>query len=154
MKKYLTHIVEHGTPEERMELVDKISEGLDVMKMYSTVEYNKFEKELKAISNYECLSEDEARTWVSKMKNNDGTIGEHWSVEQTTRVAESYNIRFDKFSRYDWYVVLNMMYSDYYGAVSNDVNTYTRMAVAFLEDKDAEDDKLYRYYKQIVRQGY
>lgn len=33
-----------------------------------------------------------------------------------------------------------------YGTVPNDISTYTRLALKFLEDKDAKEGKAYCYY--------
>jgi hypothetical protein len=61
------------------------------------------------------FDEEHARKAVSKMENEDGSRGQHWSVEETSALANQYGIRFDsKFNKYDWYVALNMVYSDYY----------------------------------------
>jgi len=78
--------------------------------------------------------------------NEDGTMGPHWTLEQTNAVARQNNIAFDKFNEYDWNYVMNMMYSDYYGAVSNDTTSYVRLAKKFLDDKDAKDGKAFKYY--------
>lgn len=83
---------------------------------------------------------------TDRMMNEDGTIGKHWSLEETSNVAKQYNVKMVDFNAYDWCYVLNMMYSDYYGAVSNDIGTYCKMAVKFLNDKDAEHGKAYHYY--------
>ena len=83
---------------------------------------------------------------TSKMVNEDGTKGAHWTLEQTTSVAKSNGVQFTKFNEYDWNYVMNMVYSDYYGAVSNDINSYIRLAVKFLDDKDAKEGKAYCYY--------
>ncbi len=83
---------------------------------------------------------------LSKMTNEDGTMGGHWNVEQTTGVAKSLEIAFNGFNEYDWNYVMNMIYSDYYGSVSNEVSTYGRMAKKFLEDKDAPEGKALKYY--------
>ena len=83
---------------------------------------------------------------TEKMINEDGTVGPHWSVEQTTAVAKNNGVNFVKFNEYDWNYVMNMIYSDYYGAVSNDVNAYVRLAVKFIDDKDAKEGKAFCYY--------
>lgn len=44
---------------------------------------------------------------------------------------------------------MNMLYSDYYGSVPDNVDTYFKMAKAFLEDKDAPEGKAFRYYKAM-----
>lgn len=83
---------------------------------------------------------------LSKMQNEDGTKGKHWSLADTTQVAKSSNISFEGFNEYDWCYVMNMMYSDYCGIFGNDVNTYTMLSKAFLEDKDAAKGKAFKYY--------
>lgn len=61
------------------------------------------------------FNEEHARKAVSKMENEDGSRGQHWSIEETTALANQHGIRLDdKFNKYDWYVALNMVYSDYY----------------------------------------
>lgn len=50
------------------------------------------------------------------------------------------------YNRYDFAYVMNMMYSDYYGTVPDDAETYFRMAKAFIEDKDAPEGKAWKYY--------
>ena len=83
---------------------------------------------------------------LKDMKNEDGTVGGHWTVEQTTMVARSNGISFNTFNEYDWNYVMNMIYSDYYGVVPNETTTYVKMARKFLEDKDAEEGKALKYY--------
>ena len=80
------------------------------------------------------------------MINEDGTNGAHWTVEQTTSVAKQHGISFVHFNEYDWNYVMNMIYSDYYGAVSNDISSYVKVARKFLEDRDAKEGKAFHYY--------
>ena len=83
---------------------------------------------------------------TSKMMNQDGTRGGHWNLEQTTSVAKQNGISFDTFNEYDWNYVLNMVYSDYYGAVPNELSSYYKLARSFLMDKDAPEGKALKYY--------
>lgn len=70
------------------------------------------------------FDEEMARKAVSKMENEDGSRGQHWSIEETTSLANQHGIRMDeKFNKYDWYVALNMVYSDYYRVVVNMTNS-------------------------------
>lgn len=80
------------------------------------------------------------------MINEDGSSGGHWTVEQTNAVARQNGIVFDNFNEYDWNYVMNMVYSDYYGAVSNDTSSYVRLAKKFIMDKDAKNGKALTYY--------
>lgn len=80
------------------------------------------------------------------MINEDGTTGPHWSIEQTNTVARQNGVQFSNFNEYDWNYVMNMIYSDYYGAVPNDMSTYVKLSKKFLDDKDAPEGKALHYY--------
>lgn len=93
---------------------------------------------------------------VEHMKNEDGTRGEHWSVEQAHKLAEQYgvNVKGD-FNKYDWYVALNMVYSDFYRAVvtltgSNNPKAFVELAKAWLMDKDVDEGKMWYYYSFVI----
>lgn len=83
---------------------------------------------------------------TERMKNEDGSVGPHWNLNETTEAARHHNVNFDGFNEYDWNYTMNMIYSDYYGAVPNDVGLYIKMALRFLKDKDAPKGKALKYY--------
>lgn len=103
------------------------------------------------------FAEADAKAWAANMQNADGTTGPHWTMEQTTAVAESMGIQPDKIPRLAWGVTMNMMYSDYYDvAMQYGVNRpefYAALAKAFLCDKDGPgpERKLMEYYEHIVK---
>lgn len=72
------------------------------------------------------FNEEHARKAVMKMENEDGTRGPHWSLEETSALASQYGISLSgKFNRYDWFVALNMVYSEYNeGQVTQVSNVY------------------------------
>ena len=83
------------------------------------------------------------------MENEDGSRGEHWSLEETTSIANQYgiNLKGEKYNKYDWYVALNMIRSDYYRAVvtmtsSDHIKYFVELAKAWLNDKDIEEGKM------------
>lgn len=84
------------------------------------------------------------------MINEDGTIGAHWTLEQTNNVAKQYGVTFNHYNEYDWNYVMNMIYSDYYKVIPNDIQSYIKFAKAFLDDKDAKD-KAFKYYYNVVK---
>ena len=83
------------------------------------------------------FTKETAKYVVSKMKNKDGSIGEHWNYETTTKVLEAKGYGFKPC---DWYYVLNMVYSDYYKSGRTD-DTYVEMAYDFLSDIDGPEHK-------------
>lgn len=103
------------------------------------------------------FDEEQAIKAVSKMENEDGTNGEHWSLSDTTRIAGQYGINLNtrKFNKYDWYVALNMVYSDYYKVIntisnSDHLRCFAKLAEAWLCDKDIEEGKMWYYYCFIM----
>lgn len=108
------------------------------------------------------FNEEYARKAVMKMENEDGTRGPHWSLEETTTLASQYGIALgSKFNRYDWFVALNMVYSDYYRVImnitgSNNTKHYVEFAKAWLNDKDIDEGKMWYYYiiVNILRNQY
>lgn len=101
----------------------------------------------------------DAEAWCAKMVNEDGTTGPHWTMEQTTAVAESVGVVFDQLAPWCWWAAMCMMYSDYCGVASRyGVGTaefYADMAKAFLYDRDAGGPraKMAAYYHGIAEHG-
>lgn len=136
-------LIEHATLQQ---LKDFTSDTLSMLKATDKHLYEQLEMSLyKEI--YGChFNEWMLAKATADMVNEDGTHGAHWTLDQTTSVAKQYSINFDRFNQYDWNYVMNMVYSDYYGVVSNDVSSYVKIAKRFLEDKDGKEGKAFYYY--------
>lgn len=102
------------------------------------------------------FNEEHARKAVSKMENEDGSRGPHWSVEETTALANQHGVSLgNRFNRYDWYVALNMVYSDYYKVIvnitnSNNTKHFVEFAKAWINDKDIDEGKMWYYYIYVM----
>lgn len=88
---------------------------------------------------------------VSRFENQDGTKGPHWTVQQITDYAKQKGVTFVHFNEYDLAYVLNMVYSDYFGVVPDTVESYFKLAKAFIEDKDAPEGKAFLYFKAMCK---
>lgn len=101
---------------------------------------------------HKALTKETALEWTSRMQNEDGTTGPRWSMEQTEQARKQRGIDCDPL---EFYVTMNMMYSDYCKAAekvnANSVDFYAYMARAFLEDKDAGDGKVSKYFSCVVK---
>lgn len=97
------------------------------------------------------LTRETAMEWTGEMQNADGTRGPHWTMEKTEEARNQRGIQCDPL---EFYVAMNMMYSDYVKAAEkvncSSMDFYACMAKAFLDDKDARPDKLARYYRYIA----
>lgn len=102
----------------------------------------------------EGFTEEDAKAWTAKMENEDGTVGEHWTMEQTGQVAAIAGAHYEPWI---WYAALNMMYSDYYSVAAkyglDRPEFYADLAKAFLMDKDAggPEEKMAGYYHGVVK---
>lgn len=149
-----------GMPELELshKLIASIN-GIDCLMAHKKANVERKEKsnddfawqEIDVERHPEHLSKADAESWVSRMKNSDGTVGAHWTFEQTQDVAKQRGVTCDK---NDFWAAMNMMYSDY-GKVAkmysvDNTNFYADMAAAFLQDKDAVDGKLVEYWANIV----
>lgn len=98
------------------------------------------------------MDKEAAEAWTRRMKNEDGTTGPHWTMEQTKQVQSQKGIDWDPV---EFWAAMNMIYSDYSKVAKklniNSAEFYACMAEAFLDDKDAQPDKLARYYQYIVK---
>ncbi len=90
------------------------------------------------------FNEELARKAVREMGNVDGTTGEHWTLQQTNSLVASNNLTCNK---YDFYYVINMLYSDFSNVIGNDANIYMKMSVAYIDDPDAVEGKAYCLWK-------
>lgn len=100
----------------------------------------------------DCLSWDEARHWLKKIRNADGSTGAHWNIDQTSGIMDKLNIACDEC---EFWVTMNMLYSDYCGVAKkyevDNADFFACLAAAFLNDEDAVDDKLTAYYDYVVQ---
>ena len=99
------------------------------------------------------FTEDDARRWTEHMENDDGSMGAHWTLEQTTAVANSIGVHVVPWI---WFAALNMEYSDNFDVAQkyglDRPEYYADLAKAFLFDKDGggPEAKIAGYYHGIV----
>lgn len=100
---------------------------------------------------------DDAQAWVSRMENEDGSVGEHWTMDQTSAAARSIGADLSAVGTAAWYAAMNMVYSDYYSVAHeyglDRPDFYAKLAQAFLVDKDAggPQRKIAAYYRCIAQ---
>lgn len=87
---------------------------------------------------------DKAKEIVRKMR----PFGEHWSFETVKHYVESKDVIGQCVY---YYLVMNMMYNDYYDVATNfghqaDTEFYFELAHAFINDEDGKKHKVERYF--------
>lgn len=99
------------------------------------------------------FSQMTAEKWTRGMENEDGSKGAHWSMDQVKNLMAQRGISGDP---WEFYTALNVVYSDYSKVlkkhgVGDKLDFYVDLAKAFMDDKDAQPDKMARYYRYIVK---
>ena len=119
--------------------------GMDYgMRDYGEMEYGK-------------MSHEDIEKWKKHMKNQDGTMGEHFKKEQVMQAARQIGVNPEEYgNEHIFGLVMNMMYSDYCAVAKkfglDRPDFYAELAKAFLNDKDFEgepEEKVWLYYKFI-----
>ena len=118
--------------------------GMDYgMRDYGEMEYGK-------------MSHKDIENWKNHMKNQDGTMGEHFKKEQVMQAARQIGVNPEEYGEHIFPLVMNMMYSDYCAVAKkfglDRPDFYAELAKAFLNDKDFEgepEEKVWLYYKFI-----
>ena len=148
-------------------LYHKLHEAMEKpVTLGSAEEVGLYAKTIRRLEKLDCREDEPdaaefdretAMQWAERMKNADGSTGPHWTMEQTTAIADSMGIPEHEITRWAWGVTMNMMYSDYYPvAVEFGLNRpefYAALAKAFLLDKDGPgpERKLMEYYEHIAK---
>ena len=158
MKKYmdelyarLEELAEKPLTLGRIEEADAVAGLLCRLHKLDGMDRDHFRESAKMMD----FTREDAETWAAKMQNADGTTGPHWTMEQTSAVADASGIPHD-IPRWSWGVTMNMMYSDYYDVARkfgvNVPEFYAELARAFLMDKDGPgpEEKLCAYYRCIA----
>lgn len=140
-KELINNYIHNLSDDDMNMLTNKINWFVEKVRERAPELVDKFLMKVDIIVNPH-FTKETAEYVVSKMKNKDGSIGEHWNYDTTTRVMDG------DFHESDWYYVLNMMYSDYYKSGRTD-ETYIGLAKDFLDDTDAPEGKAKRYYKAM-----
>lgn len=104
--------------------------------------YKHIKGELYEMVHGKHITHSIAEEWVESMY----PVGQYWSMQDTTKVMYELGFNHDEV---EFYVVANMLKNDYNNVL--DDGMVLNLAHYWLDDKDAKDDKLYEYWKHIVK---
>ena len=123
--------------------------GRDYGDDYDMRDYGKME--------YGKMSHEDIEKWKKHMKNQDGTMGEHFKKEQVMQAARQIGVNPEEYGEHIFPLVMNMMYSDYCAVAKkfglDRPDFYAELAKAFLNDKDfggEPEEKVWLYYQCIA----
>ena len=138
MKEYIEKIVQIGKPEDMECLSDILVDLLYEVKETNYDEFKKYKKKIKGMAYDYKIDEELAHEIVEDMK----PLGEYWNKETVASVIGNDNHRLE-----DMYVVMNSLVNDYQSVVNpEEVETYIKMAHAWLDDIDGKQNKVWWYF--------
>lgn len=98
------------------------------------------------------INRELAEKIVSEMAVTDGSdrdSGEKWTFEESKAVAEKVGIDWEKVSKCEFYIVLNMMYSEHFRTGKKHSLSdifYAELAYDWFNDSDSDDSKTFRHF--------
>ena len=144
IKKYIEKIVENGKQEDMEKLSDILVEIIYKMKESHHDLYEHYKMCLYEMAEGKMLNEEMANKWVETMK----PFGKKWTMEETTDAMNSLGY---KDRTIDYFISSNMIYNDYYDLVRDNEEMALKMAHEWLNDIDSGDNKLYNYWKYVIK---
>ena len=146
IKKMLEIIIDKGKSEDMYALNDMLDELICDLKEKQPKLYKEYKMKLMGMAYDYKLNDDMAMEIVNNMK----PLGEYWDYETTSKVKKDYGVNAIDC---DFYVVMNSLVNDYSKIIDKeDVETYVKMANAFINDDDAKKDKVWIYFTKIPKE--
>lgn len=142
-----------SAPEVMLNITKRLGSFIHKMDEYCPDEVDELQCDLEMMIYGPHFTETSVEQAVAEMRNEDGTTGPHWTLDETMSVAKAKSIDFavKKYNIYDWYYSMNMWYSDFYPLHRGEPNRVAEMVILWLEDKDAPEGKSYLYYKAMKK---
>lgn len=127
--------------------------GMDYYPMTTMKHHDEDEKHKKR-DREEGFDEKDAKEWVKNMDFSTGEKGGKWTPDNIKPYAEKKGIKYGTDEFWEFYAVMNSLYSDYaktlikYNAATPDL--FADLAMDFINDPDASEDKVKLYYDYIA----
>lgn len=141
-KECIEKIIDKGKNEDMKKLSHMLECTINHMKDCDKEMYRELKEDLYEMACGKVLSLEMAEDWVQNMKPK--AIFTKYDTDNFIK-EKGYNV-----NPIDFYVTMNMMYSDYGKIIGNNPEQLADMSIAFLKDEDASAEKLYLYRKCIV----
>jgi len=144
IERYIEKIVNDGRIEDMEELSDMLEDAMEVIERYDRECYKEMEIKLYKMAYGSHLNKAMAEEIVNKMR----PYNERWKYDEVKRIQEERGL--NNISTPDFYSTMNMAYNDYHNIFDEDIESYIRFTIDFIEDEDAKEGKVFKYFTQIV----
>lgn len=145
VKKMIQKIANDGNINEMEELSDILDEVICVIKDYDEKLYEKYKMELYRMAYGDVLNEEMAEKIVSKMK----PYKMRWSLDETRDLQYQYGL--ENINDLDFFVVINSAFNDFRNLFEDNIDMYVKYTEDFINDEDAKEGKVFKYFTTIVK---
>ena len=139
-KKDIQRIVENGSQEDMEELSDIFLDLMYFLKECDERTYKKYRMLVHCMAYGDVLSEEMAEEIVSNMKPS----GMRWNLEDTRHMQEDYGLT--DIPDTNFFTVINSGYNDYKDIFGDNLETYIKFTLDFINDEDAPKGKVVKYF--------
>lgn len=143
---YIEEIIKSNDNQKMINMKNIFEDLITFLKVSDAEKYEDVEWKLYEIVEGKKLTKQKAIEWVENMKPKS-----KWSLEDIEKVKTSKRV---DIPLNDFYILMNMMYTDYNNVIEDDVDKYIEMSLDWYNDADTKltgSEKLYYYYKNIVK---
>lgn len=149
VREYIQKIGENKKAEDMEKLGDMLADIIYLTKESHPEIYEEYKMELYEMANGKVLTKEKAEEWVKNMKPM-----AKWDYDTTVAVKNQRGI--NDIDDISFYVVMNMLYSDMGnllgdGDSEESIDTYIEATKDWINDEDIGKDKLYNYWKYVVK---
>lgn len=145
IQDYIEKIVDNGDIESMRELAYMLEDTIEEVQKYDEHKYKKYAMKLYKLAYGETLSRDMAEDIVNSMS----PYGMKWTLEETKDLQARFGLT--DLRSIDVFVVMNSAYNDYRDIFDDNVELYIKFATDFIEDEDAGNGKVFKYFTIIPR---
>lgn len=145
IQDYIEKIVDNGDIESMRELSMMLEDTMEDVKKEDENRYKKYAMKLYKMAYGEMLSKEMAYNIVENMR----PYGMRWTLEEVKDIQNKYG--FNDIRSIDVFVVMNSAFNDYKDIFGEDVESYIKFTIDFIEDEDANDGKVFKYFTIIPR---
>lgn len=140
IEKIIQRIVDNGSVEDMHTLSDILEEIMEIIKQYDERCYREYAIELYKMAYGNHLNREVAEEIVQAMRPE----GMRWSYDETRNLQNQRGL--NNIPEADFFTVINSAYNDYKNLFGEDLESYIRFTVDFIEDEDAKPQKVINYF--------
>lgn len=144
IKEDIIKIVDDGDRKEMEELSDMLEEVIKIVFDYNEEKGKEYEMKLYKMAWGNVFSREMAEDIISKMQ----PYHMRWSLEESRDLQNQFDL--EDIRDIDFWIVLNSAYNDYRDLFGDNIEMYVRFVRDFILDEDAKEDKVFKYFTQIV----